>query len=351
MKWNHIKILLIILLIIVNAFFAVTLFIQYRTANYIPDSELDSLTTLLSGGNVQIAEGALPAKKQDSTFYGGDYPRDPSGYYETTANRLSGGFYEATVNMPSGEKISKSYVNPNGMNFVMRDGGETYEYEFTYPFGIKYVYRGKGTDDYVIDENSAAVAALPKVDIIRAFYTMNTIRRFLYAGDKQNGDTSGGLRIRLEADSVRYDASKYCYIAEVTQYAGSQPINGCSALIAVNGNKVVYVSGNLILCSLSESYPAELRDQVNLMLAEKRELSQTGEVNSDTAETTADTNAVDSPPAESDLIYTLTSAKSCYCLFLDNDRAKFYLVPGWNFTYNGAITRIRDAVKGSIYTK
>jgi hypothetical protein len=88
MKWNHIKIFLIILLVLVNAFFTVTLYNQYRTTNYIPDSELQQLTALLSRGSVEVPEGALPARKLDATVYGGSYA---DSYYEDTLNLLSGG--------------------------------------------------------------------------------------------------------------------------------------------------------------------------------------------------------------------------------------------------------------------
>jgi len=263
----------------------------------------------------------------------------------------------------------------------MRESGDTYE--FSYPFGFEYVYKGSQESDYALDADEKYLAALPKVDNIRAFYTLGAIKRFLYADGALDGsDISRGLRIKLKADGIYYDSKLNCYVAEITQYAGDQPIYGCGAIVAVNGNKVVYVSGNLILCNLGESNNAELRDQVNLMLLEKRELSQTGEETvgaesqtpadsetnetnktnktnetSDAAETssaepqeTATTTAVaaDSDAGEK---YVLTSAESCYCITWNNDRSKFYLIPGWKFTYNYSVVRIRNAVNGSIYTK
>ena len=374
MKWNHIKIFMIILLVLVNAFFAVTLYIQYHTTNYIPDSELQQLTALLSGGSVEVPEGTLPARKLDTTVYGGGYA---DSYYDDTVGLLSGG------------ADSSSYITLNGMNFIMRDSGDLYE--FTYPFGFKYVYHGNIDSAYALDLDREDIEALPKVDFVRTMYTLATIKSFLYADGGLNGsDTAGALRLSLKADSIRYDSVGKNYIAQIVQYAGKEPVNGCSAIIAVNGNMVVYVSGNLILCNLNESYNAELRDQVNLLLAENRDLSQ-GTTDENGTETASDdvadgssetessvpavsptTSAAASAAAESitggeDTFaaetaenntdedgagrYILTSAEGCYCISWNTDRTKFYLLPGWKFTYNGSVVRIRNAVNGSIYTK
>jgi hypothetical protein len=347
MKWDHIKVYLIIMLIIVNAFFAVTLYIQYRTNNYIPETELDQLSSLLRDGNIEIPDGVLSAKKQGSTVYGGVYSKT---YYETAAELISGG------------SNSTSYTTPNGMNFIMRDTGDTYE--FTYPFGIKYVYKGSQDSDYALDTETLDLTALTKVDLIRATYTLSTIKNFLYAGGKISGtDAESRFRIGLKTDAVYFDPKINSYIAYVYQVAGDQPIYGCGAYIAVNGNKVVFASGNLILCNLSESYNIELRDQVNLMLFEKRDLSDSSTVTEDSdaaSQTTAsddsasgtDTAASAETQADTNTKkYILTSAENCLCITWNADRSKFYLLPGWKFTYNGSVVRIRSAADGSIYTK
>lgn len=403
MKWDNIKNYLIVLLALVNVFFTAMLFIQHYSINYIPKSELDQLTGLFAGGYVQVPDGALPAKKQSPTVYGGDYQ-------ET--------YYETAVELLSGSSVWTTYITMNGMNFVMRDGdgtnesGDTYDdgdtrdegdtYEFKYPFGFEYVYRGDKANDYALEIDSDYLAGLPKVNYIRALQTLGTIKRFLYADGALNGsEISGGLRIKLKAKAVYYDAISGLYIAEIAQYAGGQPVYGCEAVAAVSENKVVFVSGSLILCNLDESYNIELRDQVNLMLFEKRELSQlqteeghiaiesgdgiydenesdpetadgfAAEADTDSETTSAETVTrtaaetsaayTDGTASENDLesgtdsgddeIYILTSAESCYCITWDAERSRFYLLPGWKFIYNNSVIRIRDAVDGSIYTK
>lgn len=335
MKWDKIKNFLIIMLLVVDIFFGVTLLVQYRNINYVSGEDLVRLSELVSD-SVEIPAGAIPAKKQPRMVYGGLYPDD---YFETVANLLSGG----------GE--SSSYVTPNGMSIVTGQGS-TDTFEFTYPFGFKYVYKSSDPSG-IFEIDPSYFAGLPEADFIRALSVKNTIKKFLTADGAINGpDSPVGLHIRLMFGNVKYDASRELYITAVAQYVGSQPIYGCEAIVAVSDARVVYVSGNLILCSLSESHSRELRDQVNLMLLENRDLSRLDEDSSPaesavTAETQS--NSEITPAADERLV--LSSAESCLCITWYPNLSKFYLVPGWKFTYNGSIIRIRDSLSGKTYTK
>lgn len=358
MKWDKIKNFLIVMLVFVNLFFGVTLYLQYRQTNHISGTDLQRLSQLLSG-SVELPAGVLPAKKQDPTYYVGSYPED---YFETTAYLLSGG------------AKSLSYVTPNGINFVVGEGTDTYE--FTYPFGFKYVYKANDAAGTVeIDPDYAS--KLPDTDFINAFYTEHAIKKFLYADGALNGsDIAGGLRIKLKCGEVYFDSAKNLYITTVAQFVGSQPIYGCEAVVAVRDGKVVYVDGNLILCNLDVSSSEELLDQVNLMLLENRDLSHqsagtdgdaaetdygdgvdmsqagdTAVIPDATTETVAETSDADGTSGTEEK-YVLTSAESCLCIWWNAaDRSKFFLLPGWKFEYNGSVVRIRDAVYGNIYTK
>ncbi len=366
MKWDKIKNFLIVMLVLVNLFFGVTLYLQYRQTNYISGTDLQRLSQLLSG-SVELPAGVLPAKKQNPTYYVGSYPED---YFETTAYLLSGG------------AKSVSYVTPNGINFVVGEGS-TDTYEFTYPFGFRYVYKANDAAG-IVEIDPDYTAKLPDTDFINAFYTEQAIKKFLYADGALNGsDVAGGLRIKLKCGEVYFDSAKNLYITTVAQYVGSQPIYGCEAVVAVRDGKVVYVDGNLILCNLEVSSSEELLDQVNLILLENRDLSQQSADSDgsaaetdygdgddlvqagDTAQGSADTAGIPDASAETDAgipdadgtsgteeKYMLTSAESCLCIWWNAaDRSKFFLLPGWKFVYNGSVVRIRDAVYGNIYTK
>lgn len=350
MKWDKIKNFLIVLLLVVDIFLGVTLLLQYRNINYVSSGNLQRLSQLVSD-NVEIPPGILPAKKQQGIIYGGSYPDD---YFETVAHLLSGG------------AEASSYVTPNGMSIVT-GSGSTDTYEFTYPFGFKYVYRSSDPSG-IFEIDPGYISELPEVDFVRALQIKNTVKKFLYADGALNGpDVPVGLRIRLEFGGVRYDAPRELYITTVAQYVGGQPVYGCEAVVAVKNSKVVYVSGNLILCNLDESRNRKLRDQVNLMLLESHDLGGSGAV----AETlpVADgetengkppqqkTAADPEPPHRNEISpaaderYVLTSAESCLCITWYANRAKFYLLPGWKFTYNDSVVRVRNSLNGDIYTK
>lgn len=289
-------------------------------------------------------------KKLDITVLGGTYSETP--------------YYEATTRLLSGSEEPTVYLTPNGMRFIIRENEDIYE--FQYPFAFQYIHRGNAGDDYSNIVDKANLSRLPKVNFIRSAVLTHAMKEFLQAGGLLNGsDISSELRIRIEPSDFYYDEDNRIYITEISQYAGSEPIIGCVAKVALNDdNKVVYVSGNLILCNLSESFNTELLDQINLILKENRELSQTDESE---PEISAPNNGIgagdilngsnsygDSPSSslfEKNQTYTLTSAQGCYSINWNNDRSKFYLLPAWEFVYNSSIVRIRNAIDGSVYSK
>ncbi|HHW24335.1 MAG TPA: hypothetical protein GXX22_02630 [Clostridiales bacterium] len=362
MKWDKIKNFLIVILLVVDVFFAVTLFVQYKSRNYVPGVDLSRLAQLVSD-TIEIPPGVLPAKRQAGIIYGGSYHDD---YFESVASLLSGG------------QMASSYVTPDGMSFVA-GGGEMDTYEFTYPFGFRYIHGG-AQGAYEIEPE--AITQLPEAGFFTSISIKNIIKKFLYADGALNGSgVPSGLRIKLQFGDVRYDASRGLYFSKVAQYVGGQPIYGCEAVVAVKDSAVVYVSGNLILCNLDESRAMDVLDQVNLMLLEHRELGGFADASPSFADgallagqniaETAGQNAISGneggegagEPADTAETseygaaqsgksrHVLTSAESCLCIAWYANRSKFYLLPGWKFVYDGSAVRVRNSLSGDIYTK
>ncbi len=315
MAWHKLKLVLIGILAAANLFLLFMIRQQARTLENIPDAAIEKLTALLNEDGIYLADGALSSKKQSMVICGG---------------KLGESYYTDTASALSGSDVSLLFTTPTGVVLTMENGTRC---AFSSGFGIRYESAGFAgllqeaeffeTEIKALMNNRALVP--PEARSEHAAKT--AVRTFL---EKIGSSSERAPQYTMDYETVYCGTDPDTSVQYIicVQTVRNQPIVSLFSTFAVLDGAVIGMKGEWCFSSVTETYSAQLYDQVNILYSVKERI---------TAENTAAHTV-------------LQSVSLVYAAYYQADSDLFYLIPTWRVTTDADREYYLNAVDGSFYT-
>ncbi len=327
MYWNKIKTVLIILFAAADIFFLFNLYRQYMNDHYLDEDLLIQTEHLLSEAGISVAEEAVPIKLFTENVVECVYGED---YYEKIFLRLGGGEdYNSFI---------KTGVLGQGMKFTSDANNITAE--FYGDFSLRCVMgdiqtRENELAEYLTSLTGETADGMAEIspDILAALEPVSSARlrklnRILESVPIIEGENDK-LKVSLRIESCAYDAAHDRYLINCREYVEDYVIHDSGALVIVEGEELVWLSGSMIFFEIGNSYSTELYDQINVLFDEKAYVEENSEEEASSCE--------------------ILSMELVYCVSWYSGGDVYYIIPAWQVGYSDGTVRIRSALNGSLY--
>ena len=314
MDLKRIKTVMIVILIIINAFFVYNLAIEYRDRVYIDDSVLEDAVNILSRSGIEIASDIIPKKKPDTPVYEGLFGED---YNESVAKLLSG------------SEIESAFSIPQGMRFVAENGSVV---EISTDYDV--VFYSSDADRYaafsgIISGALANGTVDDTADFSKDLYDL--LCRDISA-------SVGYESFGAVCDGVYRDKESGYSIVKYSQTLGDAPLYGHEIYSVFDRDSLVYMEGKWTFLSTNKEYSSQLYDQVNILFMEKKSVDKTLAEYKERGETP-------------DISLEIAALDSVYCTYFNDDRSGLYFIPAWCITYADGRSVVYDTHSGMQYVE
>ena len=280
------------------------LFLNNRI-NYLPESSIDSLVSIMAKENIMIARETIPTKVEESTVY----LCASENYEKTIAGLLSASSAEA------------AYVIPGGKIILMKDGstfrfGDNFSFEYHKDGGtgeVPNLLDGTYFTGHLNETKYAEIAAVAT--------------EFLDKGSR-SFKTDEKMTVLTQADRISEKDGKYYVFC--TRSIDGMEITESTVLCTVENGEVTEAFGSWCFLTLGESYSAQLSDILNILFNVKKEISTA---------------------TEKDQTVSITAIEKCYALYFFGEKDEFCLIPCCKIVTDSMGEYIYNSIDGTLYTR
>ncbi len=314
MRWNHIKTVMIIILLIVNIWLIYLIAGRYMTREFLDGDVIRDTIEILGRSNVYISEDQIDVRKRDADIY--------------TALRGEN-YFTDVVACFTDSSVDEMLPTPGGMRLVAESGDS-----FLLGEDFSVTYYAAEWDRTALSELCARAAAEGErisPDGFAFGRAKREIRRLLEGGVSAAGVVSVS-HMRAEITEVRHFDGYY--LVQCRQTLDGMPLgtNAVSCLCDEKGN-MFRLDGVWSFCPPTGSYSAQLYDQINILFIEKAVLDEL-----------RDAGAQDGG-------IHLDSLRLCYVINTAEDGeggTRVFYSPAWQISYTDGSERIYSAVTGEL---
>ncbi len=313
MRWNHIKTVMIVILIGVNLWLLYLILGQYFTREYLDADVVEDTVRILARSDIHIAVDQISTKKEDADIYEAVRGED---YFLSAA--------ECFTDSP----INEMLPTPNGMRLTADNGdsiliGENFE--------VAFLAAGQSRAD--MEKLSARILAEGSAVSADAFSFRRAKREIIRLLEKEIS-VPGAAAVAHTRPAVRevlaYDGY---YLVRCQQVLGERELSadGIVCLCDTNG-KILWLDGVWSFLMLTHNYSAQFYDRINILFIEKTaidEMRVSGEIDAGMY--------VDSLT----LNYVMNTASD-----KSGTEVRVFFSPAWRIRYTDGTERVYSAVTG-----
>lgn len=276
-----------------------------RKTNYLPDSSVDSLVSILAEDNISLDRSIISTKLSD----GAVYLCASEDYEKTVAELLDGDEVEAT------------YVVPDGQIITMEDGAL---FIFGEDFSFEYHKDGVAGEIPNLLDNTYLTGHLNE----KKYAEISSIAtEFLDKGSREF-KTEEKMSVVTEIQRIAEKDGRY-YVVCSRSIDGVE-ITENTVLCTIYEGQVIEAYGTWCFLTLDKSYSAQLSDILNILFNVKKEI-------------------VASKSVEQNV--TVTAIEDCYALYFFGEEDEFCLIPCRKIVTDTMGEFIYNAIDGTLYTK
>lgn len=272
-----------------------------RKINYLPNSSVDDIVSVLAKNNIIVSPDIIETKRTKGDVFVFD----------------SNEYSEKVVRALGGESTFEKFTTPTGEIFLLEDGqllefGRDFYFRYSSD-GKKHEFPTEGTLIYPSAEESRETDIM--IDAAIKFLDGGS-RRFI-KNEKISIVTS--VDMIYETDGV--------YYAVCTRMMDGIPITGNTVTCAYSGEKIIGADGTWCFLTESESHSAQLADHLNILFNAGKDISH-----------------------EENEKVEIKSITMCYSIYYYGDGDGFCLIPCWQVTTNTHEKLVYNALDGTLYT-
>lgn len=311
MDLKRIKTIMIIILLLINVFFAYNLVREYRDEYYIDNETIENAVQILSRSGIKIDREIIPDKKLHSPVYEGLFAEDHK---------------EKVAALISGTDIESAYSTPDGMRFVAKNGSiveisDALDIAFWAPAADRYTVFSSIISDAL--RNSEKIDEIEVVEAIKSTLSDGVV------------DGDGHVEMTCECTGVFFDPKTGYHVVRFEQMIDGAYIYGHKLFFVVNGNEPIYMEGNWTFVSTDNKYSSQMIDQINILFMEKKAVDQK--------------NKELSGGIVPD--HTVNSIDVVYCTYFNDDKTGIYFIPALRITYDDMHESVYDMQSGIPYSE
>ncbi len=244
MNVKKLKLALILLLVVANAFFAVLIGVNFRSKNYYDAETIKNAYRAIENGNINVAFGILESRQQSFSVYMSEKE------ISSCDDILS--LY--------GERASSDTAEDTT---IISDGGV-----FQFGRGGSFFY--KSTNDYTEPMTNAVYSDVSSER--KTFSNMKKIvREFLKL--KELSKCASNKKSKVDVDvileSVFYEASTETYTVTAYQTFSGEKISDSGMMLIIHDGNVTRASGTFSFVYPTKKIFAECIDALNILFLEK----------------------------------------------------------------------------------
>lgn len=302
MNWTKLKTYLIILLVAINLFLAISYINSIKKDSYLDNGAITNTVEFLAKQGIEISKETIPTKIYNSNIIECSYN---DNYYENVAISISSSDKESINILPD---KSIKITTQNGDSFTFDSN-----FNFTY---ISTSFKEENTLSTLefTHDNDKSVSLTKEQH--------KKIENFLYPEYQQNKVFS--YSIKSVTPKGNDSISLTCI-----QIIDNTPINNHLVTFELQGNDILAASGTWFFPTEAESYTYNLYDQLSILIKEAQ-LHKSGDM--------------------SNVNYKISSLNHVYSTYWSANKDNVYFVPSWKISTDDSQDRIYNTISCELYS-
>lgn len=317
MRWQHIKTVMIAILLVVNLWLGGLLINRNLTQNYLDKDVLQNTVEILGRDGILLSVDQLDAGRRTADLFSAPLPED---------------YNMAVVDILASSEITDVFPIPAGGTRVLTASGGSLSFDGN--FGVTYLPVEVVRNTL---ESICAQVLADGTEISPTSFSLRDIRQYLEQLLSSAVDEHENVPAKAKVAFVFGRRLGEYTLLRCRQEVDGRELVGhtVDCLFDQNGN-LLYLDGTWSFLSLSGSYSAPLYDQINILFIEKAaidEMRDRGEIQENLK------------LASLELCYVLCQAETA-----DSRGDGIYYAPAWYIRYTDGTEHIYNAITGTPIT-